>query len=284
MTEIKFLLLSGFFLYLGAFFYLYMIQRSLLYHPSHLTPKKEGFFIDLKNARIWVERIESDTKKAILYFPGNTEDYWIDPWKLAKMFPGFTIYFLHYPGYGASTGKPSQKAIYEAALALYDRVHSDHHHLVSFGRSLGTSPALWLAANRPVDALILTTPFDSILHLGQRRYPLFPISLLLKDPYESIRYAPQVSCPTLILLAENDQVVPRSSSEKLIAAFPRRVPERVTLSGSDHTDIIDHPDYASVIRNFLARVLSEDSAPIHSRASASVRAKSTSTPELLSTV
>ncbi|WP_457602584.1 alpha/beta hydrolase [Nitratifractor sp.] len=284
MTEIKFLLLIGFLLYLGAFSYLYMIQRSLLYHPSHRTPMKEGFFIDLKNARIWVERIERDNERAILYFPGNTEDYWIDPWRLAEMFPGVTIYFLHYPGYGASAGTPSQKAIYEAALALYDRVHSKHHQLISFGRSLGTSPALWLAANRPVDALILTTPFDSILHLGQRRYPLFPISLLLKDPYENIRYAPQVSCPTLILLAENDQVVPPSNSKKLISAFRRTVPEQVTLSGSDHTDIVDHPNYASVICNFLTRVLSKGSAPVHSRASASVRAKSTSTPESRSTV
>lgn len=271
-------LIFGVFLYGGALLYLYLYQRSLLYHPSHSTPANEGFFLDIGEEKIWTERIHPNKEKAILYFPGNTENYWINSEKLGEFFPDFTIYFLHYPGYGASTGSPSQERIFEAAEALYDRVRLDHTHLVSFGRSLGTSPALRLAAERSVDALILTTPFDSIVHLGQKRYPLFPIALLLKDPYKNILYAPKVSCPTLILLAEKDRVVPDSHSEALIASFVRTVPERVTLPDSDHTSIIDHPDYAPMIRAFLSRALQPLPAS-HSRASAKVSAKTTSTPE-----
>lgn len=241
-------------LYLSALLYLYLQQRRILFHPTHITAPGKGFYLGSGDERIWVEVANPDAPNALIYFPGNSESYWESPEDLAKNFPGYTLYFPHYRGYGASSGTPSQTAFFTDALRLYDRLRNRHASIVVMGRSLGSGVATWLASKRPVTALILTTPYDSIRRLGQENYPLFPVSLIIKDPFESWRYAGKIEAPTLVILAENDHVIPRHRSEALIAAFVKVHPVVRTLSGTDHGHIIDDPDYYPLIRSFLKEV------------------------------
>jgi pimeloyl-ACP methyl ester carboxylesterase len=48
----------------------------------------------------------------------------------------------------------------------------------------------------------------SIRAIAQRVAPFLPMRLLLRDPYESWRYAPKVTCPTLVIAASHDEIVP----------------------------------------------------------------------------
>jgi pimeloyl-ACP methyl ester carboxylesterase len=74
------------------------------------------------------------------------------------------------------------------------------------GRSLGSSLAIQVAAEEPVSRLVLITPFESILSIAKRTAPFLPMSLLLRDKYESWRYAPRVTCPTLVIAASHDEL------------------------------------------------------------------------------
>ena len=245
------ILFLALFLYLAFFLYLYLQQRNILFHPTHTTPPEHGFFMGEGAERIWVEVLHPDAPNALVYFPGNSESYWESPRDLADHFPGIAIYFPHYRGYGASGGHPSQEAFFEDALRLYERIGGKHQRIFLLGRSLGSGVATYLASQRSVDALILTTPYDSILRLGQKNYPIFPIRWILKDPFESWRYASGIEIPTLILLAEEDRIVPRTRSEALIRSFQKREPNVVVLPHTNHGDIVDSPQYYPSIHSFL---------------------------------
>ncbi len=66
---------------------------------------------------------------------------------------------------------------------------------------------------------MLITSFESIRAIAQRVAPFLPMRLLLRDPYESWRYAARVGCPTLIVAASHDEIVPMGDTRELFAAF-----------------------------------------------------------------
>jgi len=238
-------------LYLLSLGYLYLFQRKLLFHPTHEKKAKEGFYLQTPKGRIRIEVRNPGKAKALIYLPGNSEHWWESPDDLARLLPEHTIYFPHYPGYGASEGSPSQEALFQTAIRLYDRIAPEHGSIDLTGRSLGSGVALYLASRRPVRRLVLITPYESIAALGAERYPIFPVRLIVKDPFESLSYAPDINAPTLILLAQNDSVIPHAHSRKLIESFRRIRPEVHTFPETDHTNIIDSPEYPKILRNFL---------------------------------
>src|SRR5258707_11958849 len=112
---------------------------------------------------------------ALIYFGGNAEDVSQDIPDLADALPDRAIYALHYPGYGGSAGSPSQKAIFAASLALFDRVHAEHQNVVVVGRSLGSGVTVWIASQRSIARIILVTPFDSLADVASEQYRFVPV-------------------------------------------------------------------------------------------------------------
>ena len=72
------------------------------------------------------------------------------------------------------------------------------------GRSLGSGVAVRLASQRPASRLILITPYDSLQDLATAQFPFVPVKWLLRDKFESWRYAARITVPTLIVAAEHD--------------------------------------------------------------------------------
>jgi pimeloyl-ACP methyl ester carboxylesterase len=117
------------------------------------------------------------------------------------------------------------------------------------GRSLGSSLAIQLAAEEPVTRLVLITPFESIRAIAQRVAPFLPMRLLLRDPYESWRYAPKVTCPTLVIAASHDEIVPLADTQRLVAAFPPDVATLRILDGTDHNSVSGEADFWEALVN-----------------------------------
>jgi pimeloyl-ACP methyl ester carboxylesterase len=240
-------------LYLGVCLLLYSRQRALLYYPTPESVLRVGESIRLESAgeTLHLRRVNPGRPRAILYFGGNGEDVAQAAPDLAPLFPGHTLYFVHYRGYGGSTGSPSEAGLFEDARNVYDHVRADHESVSAVGRSLGSGVAIHLASQRALDRLVLVTPYDSIEALARRAMPWLPISLLLRDKYRSIELAPGIETPTLVLIAGRDEVIPRSSTDRLVAAFdPRRV-ETFTTERAEHNTIGDDPKYLEELRRFL---------------------------------
>jgi pimeloyl-ACP methyl ester carboxylesterase len=170
----------------------------------------------------------------------------------AAAFPDRAVYLVNYRGYGGSTGRPSEAALLSDAVATYDWVAARHDRIAVVGRSLGSGVAVALAAQRPVDRLVLVTPFDSIANVAADHFPFFPVRWLLRDRYDSLQRIGEVRAPVLVLIAEHDEVVRRARSDALIAAIPADIRHTVLIRGATHNDISSFPAYWQTLQNFLA--------------------------------
>ncbi|PYL16297.1 MAG: alpha/beta hydrolase, partial [Verrucomicrobia bacterium] len=58
---------------------------------------------------------------------------------------------MNYPGFGGSTGPARLKRIAPAALTAFDALRSEtaESPIVIFGASIGATPALYIATQRP---------------------------------------------------------------------------------------------------------------------------------------
>ena len=162
-----------------------------------------------------------------------------------------TVYFVDYRGYGSSSGKPSEKALFIDALNIYDRLKTQHGKISVIGQSLGSGVAIYLATKRDIQKMILSTPYDSIESVAKSNYPFYPISLLLKEKYDSLTRASAVTTDTLILIAEKDRIIPKKHAYKLASAFNTDLLTIVELPGVGHNTLTQHPHYESVIVDFL---------------------------------
>ena len=239
-------------LYGLACVYLYLNQRHLIYMPqSSRQLRQPPDFVLSRDAAVlrgWV--VNPGQTKALLYFGGNAERIEDLREDFSRWFPDRTIYLLPYRGYGGSSGEPSESALIDDALALYDDAARRHKGIAVIGRSLGSGVAVQLAARRPLERLVLVTPFDSLLRVAQDAYPFAPVSLLLKDRYESWRIAAQVHCPVLVLRADDDQVIRPARTAQLVASFATP-PTELVIAGTAHNTIQDDPAYQPALNAFL---------------------------------
>lgn len=240
-------------LYILLCVYVYARQRSLIYYPTPASRSGVGeavaFPVPGAVLQLWVVRRPGSS--AVLYFGGNAEAVAGSAEELARAAPDRTWVFVNYRGYGGSTGAPSEKALVSDALAVWDSVRAEYSEVAVVGRSLGSSVAVQLAAARPVSRAVLVTPFDSLVSVGQEALPWLPVSWLARDRFDSLNYAPRVSCPTLTLNAGNDEIIGARHAERLVAAFRPRGISVIEVPGAGHNDIQLWPQYGATIGSFL---------------------------------
>lgn len=238
-------------LYLGICLLLFIFQRSLLYAPtpSPRVPPDSLATLEVEGAVLNISVRLLQGPDALIYFGGNAQDVSGRLDAFAETFPDHSIYMMHYRGFGGSTGSPSEEAIHADARELFEMVHAKHNNIVVVGRSLGSSVAVRIAATQPVSRLILVTPFDSILNIVKPGYPFIPTGLLLKDKYESWRDAPRVKAPTLIVIAEEDRIIPRERSLALVEAFSEGVTKTVFITDVGHNSITSSPHYMPALKD-----------------------------------
>lgn len=233
--------------------YLYVAQRSFIYFPTpearNVTADDLRYELDGEIVQVW--RLNAAAEDAIIYFGGNAEDVSLNIGQFSSLFPGKAIYLVNYRGYGASTGRPTETALVSDALALYDHLIRSHAKISVMGRSLGSGIAAQLAASREVDRLVLITPYDSMVSVARSAYPIFPVSLLLKDRYDSLSRAKDISSPALILIAERDEFIPMKSSRKLAAALQPGMTTVTVINDARHNTIQNYRQFASELAEFL---------------------------------
>lgn len=227
----------------------YLNQRSMIYFPipPASAPPAAELRLDVDGAvlRNWIVRREG--RRALLYFGGNAEQVSASVAPFSSAIDDRTLVFVNYRGYGGSTGEPSEEALVGDALTLFDQIAADHDDIVVVGRSLGSGVAMQLAAHRPVRALVLVTPFDSLVSVGQAAMPWLPVKWLARDRYDSVAVANQVRAKVLLIIATSDGIVPPRHARALLAAFNPGVASAVEAAGYGHNDIQWWPEFLSRI-------------------------------------
>lgn len=244
--------------------------ENLIYFPQPLAPAAGRAVLARHPQVLEVEIKTSDgaqlhgwhrpagtgsARPLVLYFGGNAEEV---SWMLefGSVFAGWDLGLMNYRGYGLSSGSPTERALLGDALAIYDhfihRPNIDPARVVLIGRSLGSGVASYLASQRPVQGMLLITPFDSITEVAQDFYPFLPVRLMLGDLYNSAALAPKLTVPLRMIVADRDEVIAARHSERLFTlwAGPK---ERVTMAGAGHNDLQNYREYWQAIREFLQR-------------------------------
>jgi pimeloyl-ACP methyl ester carboxylesterase len=211
-----------------------LAQRSFIYHPRPAADPSGQLELQVAGTRVLVAHRPHAGPRALIYFGGNAEDVSLTRAELAALLPDRALYLLHYRGYGGSEGRPSEAALRADAQALHALVAGRHREVSVVGRSLGTGPAVHLAATRPVQRLVLLVPFDSLAAVARAAMPWLPVDLLLRDRWDAAAEAPRVRVPTTIVAAARDVVVPLRHAEALQRAFPPGVAALVVDSELQH--------------------------------------------------
>lgn len=192
----------------------------------------------------------------LLYFGGNAEEVTASARVADAAYGRRAVLLVNYRGYGASGGRPAEKALSADALAVYDwaarRADLDPGRIAVHGRSLGSALAIRVAAGRPVRCVVLTSPFESLAAVGRTHYPWLPVRWLLRHPFESASLAARVKAPALVTYGGEDTIIGPEHSERLAAAWGGPV-ERLKLEGFGHNDIDLNPRHAEAIAAFLDR-------------------------------
>lgn len=156
-------------------------------------------------------------------------------------------------GYPRSAGTADGEAMLGDALDIHDWTVRRYpgHPVVIFGQSLGSAPAIHVAAWRDVAGVILVSPFASMLSLVREKVPYLPIALLLKSPLRSDVEIPAVKAPILIFHGDRDTLVPNASGRRL-AALARTEVTFEAMPGAGHNEGLFGPDMTRKIAEFIA--------------------------------
>jgi hypothetical protein len=180
-------------------------------------------------------------KTAVLVFNGNAGTRWDRlPLGAALARRGFAVLLFDYRGYGGNPGTPTETGLIRDARAaratLASRPDVAPDRIVYFGESLGCGVAVALAAEHPPAALVLRSPFTSLVDVARVHYPLLPVRLLLRDRFASDRRIGRVRSPLLVIAGERDSIVPHKQSRRLFEMAPHNGKRFVSVTGADHND------------------------------------------------
>ena len=207
----------------------YFFQRNLLYHPSENNYHGDKILINIKKVAIktkdnidllsWHHAKKNKQYKTILFLHGNAGSLENRIHKINhfREIP-VNLLIIAWRGFSGNKGKPSEEGLYEDARSAIEWLkHNgvEEKNIILYGESLGTAVAIEVAQNKNFAGIILESPFTSMIDAGKDKYPFLPISLLLKDKYQSDLKIKNIKMPILIMHGKVDNIVPFHMGQKM---------------------------------------------------------------------
>ena len=248
-------------LYLAAMGYLFSMQDKLVFPAQAIAKQDKVSGENIETISLHVSDnalLDGVYKKAqipqaplLLYFGGNASD--ATRFVLhVKQLKAYDIVAFNYRGYVASSGEPSEKALFEDALKIYDTYAKDKK-VILIGRSLGTGVASYVASKRDIQGLVLITPYDSIASIAKQKYPFFPIDTILKHKFDTLKLIPLIKAKIAIMDVPNDTVIPPYHLKKLLEKLPADT-LHVSLPNAMHNTILTSEDFEKELTKILGKL------------------------------
>ena len=225
-------ILALIFFYILLVIFVFFFQRNLLYHPSIDNYLKESVGTEpseIEKIKVttndkldltgWFYNKNIEKFKTIVFFHGNAGSLKNRTYKL-NHFKDLNVNFLiiAWRGFNGNMGKPNEKGLYEdarSAIKWLNKKGIKDKNIILYGESLGTAIAVEVAKNNSYAGIILESPFTSMVNIGKKYYPFFPVSFLLKDKYESHKKIKKILIPVLIIHGKVDKIVPYAMGKKM---------------------------------------------------------------------
>ncbi|WP_018969742.1 alpha/beta hydrolase [Rubritalea marina] len=194
----------------------------------------------------------TDGQPTLLWSHGNGEDIgMIHP--LMRRFHrlGYGSLVYDYPGYGLSSGKPSESGCYLAIDRAYQHLTQEANipaqDIVIVGQSIGSGPSCYLAEKHPnTRSLVLISPFTSIYRVAFGA-PVFP-----NDRFDNLHRIQSIQLDTLIMHGALDEMIPIHHAKQLANAHLGKTHFH-EFATRGHNDITGSTDDERM--DFIARIL-----------------------------
>jgi len=240
----------------------YVFQDKLIFQADALDQEYhfsfdqsyEEYFISTPDNQelnaVWFKPSQQ-AKGLVIYFHGNAGNlqrwgrYAVDITQL-----GYEVLMIDYRGYGKSSGKPNEQALYDDATLVWNwaKEKTEHENIIIYGRSLGSAIATHLAGEVQPDLLILETPFDELKNASMLRY-LFYLTPL-KTKFATKEYLGKVKGKIVIFQGTDDWVVSLASAERLKPLL-KETDEFIVITEGGHRNlrnfILYHTKLAEVL-------------------------------------
>ena len=241
-------------------------QTQLLF-PTHAVPAPgplphgaERFSITTADRQtLWGVHVPTDDpageRTLLLGFGGNAWNGEDVASYLHQVYPGADVVAFHYRGYRPSTGSPSAAALLEDAPNIYDHAVERVRpaRTVAVGFSIGSGVAARLASDRPLDGLILVTPFDSLKAAAQALYPWVPFGPFFKHEIDAAAALEKSEVPVALISGQRDELILPARTEALRSRVGNLVFDRV-IAGAGHNDIYSRSDFQQAMREAFSAV------------------------------
>ena len=239
---------------------MYFLQPRITFPRPPLSTQRPGALATEGGESLWLDadgqRVESwflpgDSSvpaPVLIHAHGNGEliDFWADAFPLLRA-AGIHVMLVEYPGYGRSSGEPSEASLTSALVTAYDKVVADPRvdaqRVIGYGRSLGGGAIAQLVARRPMAALILESSFTSLTDIVRRYY--VP-NWLVRNHFDTRAVLATYRGPVLIIHGTTDGIIPVAHARALGAAAAGAT---LHLLPCGHNDC---PPQWEVVLSFLA--------------------------------
>ncbi|MBI2388300.1 MAG: alpha/beta fold hydrolase [Deltaproteobacteria bacterium] len=230
-------------------------DRLLLHPTTEAFPDTQGAVrvtFPSKEGDVEVWRARSARAHAgepgvyVLRFYGNADraDRWAGAEARGLPFAA-ELWGVNYPGFGGSGGSASLRGVAESALVAFDAMkkRAGNKPILVFGTSMGTTAALYLAAHREVEGLVLHNP-PPLRQLIRGRYGWWNLWLLavpvawgVPSELDSIDNAAHARAPAIFVLSQEDEIVPHDYQLAIRDAYagPKTT---FVMPGARHNDPI----------------------------------------------
>lgn len=257
-------ILIGIAIYILLSIVVYYVQEYFMFHPEKLPedfeykydePFEEHFFDVEEGVRINGLRFTvKNAKGIVVYFHGNTRS--IKGWsKYAKDFTrnDYEVLLIDYRGFGKSTGKRQEIAMYNDSQYIYNYVRGwfPENQIIIYGRSMGSGFAAKLASKNKPKMLVLDAPYYSFSQLTSRWLFFLPLSILLKFHIRTDIWIKYVRCPIYIIHGTDDTLIPYRSSVRLRKEAPLTT-RLIPIHGGKHNNLPSFKEYHNHLNEILA--------------------------------
>ncbi|MCI0414363.1 alpha/beta hydrolase [bacterium] len=241
------------------------VQSMIYPAPSIAVPEKPPASFtrpawDLEIDGWLYEPERSARKQVMIYFHGNGENLeTLRRSGLLEELQAFQIPFLvvDYPGYGRSKGSASEENILRnsAGAVNWLKGRFADHLIILCGWSLGASVAVQTAQQTgQADALIAMSTWTSLRDVAALHFSEWLVGFALKERYDALRAAQDITCPVLMIHGELDDLIPAGQGKK-VASTMKALTRWVLLPSVGHNDLLSQPVVWKEIADFLTGLI-----------------------------
>lgn len=260
----KIILIATVALYSFIFIITSVFQEKLLFVPQTLPvdfeykfpTHFEEFFLEADGeAKLNALHFRAENSKGVvLYYHGNAGHLSDWGWVMQDFVQrGYDVIVMDYRTYGKSTGKLDEKSLYSDAQLFYDYTATlyKEKEIIVYGRSLGTTFATYVASKNNPSKLLLEAPFYSMKSVAREKFPIFPVSWVLKYSFPTYKYISDVHCPIYIFHGTHDEIIPFENAERLSRCISNNQIHFIPIRNGGHNNLVEEQEFKNARDSIL---------------------------------